>query len=175
MENYFETNEMEDLKRLYDFNLHTNLFSGLEATQRFDHADATAYTVTRLGEERKFKIELKQRNAVLLRSGKVSGKTFVDDTIIIESHKMCDLMLDKMDGYESLYINFLENGVVIIYNLNKLTKRPKSLKQKKILSKGYGAFEIGSRQGLYIYDACIYKDYKLVKRIGTKWKTLDYS
>lgn len=168
--NYFDTNESNDMKLLYDFNLHTNLFSGLNPSEYSHFSDATAYTISRLGEERKFNIEIKKRNAVLLKSGKVSGATFVDDNIIIESHKACDLLFDNINGYEPLYINFLDNNVVVIYNLNKLSIRPQSMK-KFIKSNGYQGFEIASRQGLNIKDAAIYKDYKLVKRIGEEWKT----
>lgn len=168
--NYFDTNESNDMKLLYDFNLHTNIFSGLNPSEYSHFSDATAYTISRLGEERKFNIEIKKRNAVLLKSGKVSGATFVDDNIIIESHKACDLLFDNINGYEPLYINFLDNNVVVIYNLNKLSIRPQSMK-KFIKSNGYQGFEIASRQGLNIKDAAIYKDYKLVKRIGEEWKT----
>ena len=168
--NYFDTNESNDMKLLYDFNLHTNLFSGLNPSEYSHFSDATAYTISRLGEERKFNIEIKKRNAVLLKSGKVSGATFVDDNIIIESHKACDLLFDNINGYEPLYINFLDNNVVVIYNLNKLSIRPQSMK-KFIKSNGYQGFEIASRQGLNIKDAAIYKDYQLVKRIGEEWKT----
>lgn len=168
--NYFDTNECNDMKLLYDFNLHTNLFSGLNPSEYSHFSDATAYTISRLGEERKFNIEIKKRNAVLLKSGKVSGATFVDDNIIIESHKACDLLFDNINGYEPLYINFLDNNVVVIYNLNKLSIRPQSMK-KFIKSNGYQGFEIASRQGLNINDAAIYKDYQLVKRIGEEWKT----
>lgn len=168
--NYFDTNESNDMKLLYDFNLHTNLFSGLNPSEYSHFSDATAYTISRLGEERKFNIEIKKRNAVLLKSGKVSGATFVDDNIIIESHKACDLLFDNINGYEPLYINFLDNNVVVIYNLNKLSIRPQSMK-KFIKSSGYQGFEIASRQGLNIKDAAIYKDYKLVKRTGEEWKT----
>lgn len=166
---YFDKNEENDMKMLYDFNLHTNLFSGLEPTEYSHFSDATAYTVSKFGEYRKYNIEIKNRNAVLLKNGKISGATFIDDTIIIESHKACDLMLDNINGYEPLYINFLDNNVVVIYNLNKLSVRPTSMK-KFIKSNGYQGFEIASRQGLNIKDAAIYKDYKLVKRIGEEWK-----
>ena len=165
---FFDKNEENDMKLLYNFNLHTNLFSGLEQAEYSHYADATAYTISRLGEERKFNIEIKKRNAVLLKSGKVSGATFIDDTIIIESHKMCDLILDTLNGYEPLYINFLDNNVVIIYNLSKLTVRPTSMK-KFIKSKAYESYEIASRQGLNLKDAAIYKDYKLIKKIGEEW------
>lgn len=166
---YFDKNEENDMKLLYDFNLHTNLFSGLAPAEYSHFADATAYTVSRLGEKRKFNIEIKRRNAVLLQSGKISGRTFLDDTIMIESHKLADLLLDGINGYEGLYINFLDNNVVIIYNLQRIKTRPKSMK-KVIKSGGYNSYEIASRQGLYIKDAAIYKDYKIVKKIGEEWK-----
>lgn len=167
---YFDKNEENDMKLLYEFNLHTNLFSGLKQADYSHFSDATAYTVSRLGEYRKYNIEIKKRNAVLLKNGKISGATFVDDTIIIESHKACDLMLDNINGYEPLYINFLNNNVVVIYNLNKLTVRPTSMK-KFIKSKGYEGFELAFREGLHIKDAAIYKDYKLVNVLERNGKT----
>lgn len=167
---YFDTNENNDFKLLCDFNEHTHLFSNISPSKYSHFSDATGMTITKLGEKRKFNIEIKKRNAVLLKSGKVSGTTFVDDNIIIESHKACDLLLDNINGFEPLYINFLNNNVVVIYNLNKLSIRPQLMK-KFIKSKGYQGFEIAARQGLYIKDAAIYKDNKLVKRINEEWKT----
>ena len=168
---YFDTNEEHDLNLLMDFNNKMKLFQGLEQGAYGDYKDATGFTITKLGEKRKFNIEIKKRNAVLLSSGKVSAETFVDDNIIIETHKMLDLLLDNMtEGYEPVYINFLQDNVVIIYNLSKLTKRPKAMK-KFIKSKGYQGFEIASRQGLYLVDAAIYKDNKLIKKVGEEWKS----
>ena len=168
---FFDYNEEHDINLLIDFNKKMKLFKGLQQAAYGDFKDATGYTITKFGERRNFNIEIKKRNAVLLSSGVVSGETFVDNNIIIETHKMLDLLLDKMtEGYEPVYINFLDDNVVIVYNLWKLTKRPKTMK-KFIKSKGYQGFEIASRQGLYLVDAAIYKDNKLIKKVGEEWKS----
>lgn len=171
MKEFFDKNEERGMKLLYNFNLHTNLFSGLDKSPYSHYSDATGYTVSRMGEKRKFNIEIKQRNAILTNDGKVSGKTFQDNTVFIESHKYADLVLDLLRGYEPLYINFLLDGTVIIWNLNKLKTRPLSVK-KYIKSEGYNGFEIASRQGLYLSDAVIYKDNKIIKKMGEEWKTV---
>lgn len=167
--NYFETNEKQDFKMLLTFNNAAHIFSEVGATPQYHHCDATAQTVTKFGEVRKFNIELKRRNLTLGPDGTVMGEHFTADTIFIESHKACDLLMDNLMGYEPLYVNFLNDGIVMIFNLNKLTKRPK--KEKKIIkSKGYNTMEVAARQGLYIKDAAIYKNNKLIKRCGEEWK-----
>lgn len=164
--NYFEVNERNDWKLLVDFNNHTHIFKELGQTPTYYHSDASGITQ----DGRTVSIELKKRNVVLTKSGSFSAATFKDDTLYIESHKMADLLLDKIDGYTPLYINFLDNNVVIVYNLIKLTVRPKTVK-KIIKSNGYKMMEMGFRQGLSIKDAAIWKDNKLVKKQGEEWKT----
>ena len=103
-----------------------------------------------------------------MKSGNFMGDKFNENTLFIESHKIADLLLDQVIGYEGLYVNFLNNNVVVIYNVGKLSVRPK-LEKKRIPSRGYQGFEMAFREGLHIKDAAIYKDYKLVKRIGEEW------
>ena len=168
--NYFEQKENENWKLLLDFNEHTHVFDEIGRMPQYYHTDATGSTINKFGEERKFNIELKMRDVTLLKSGKFQGDKFNENTLFIESHKIADLLLDTIIGYEGLYINFLNNNVVVIYNVGKLKVRPK-LEKKRIPSKGYQGFEMGFREGLHIKDAAIYKDYQLVKRIGEEWKT----
>lgn len=165
---YFEDKENENWELLKDFNQQTNLFTEIGRMNTYYHSDATGKTINRFGEERKFNIELKIRNATLTQSGHFRGDKFNEDTLYIESHKIADLLLDQVIGYEGLYINFLNNNVVVIFNVGKLTVRPK-LEKKRIPSKGYQGFEMAYREGLHIKDAAIYKDNKLVKRIGEEW------
>lgn len=166
--NYFETKENENWKLLCEFNEQTKLFNEIGRMNEFYHTDATGLTISKLGEERKFNIELKTRNVTLTKSGKFKGDKFNENTLYIESHKIADLLLDQVLGYEGLYVNFLNNNVVIIFNVAKLSIRPK-LEKKRIPSKGYQGFEMAFREGLHIKDAAIFKDYKLVKRIGEEW------
>jgi len=167
---YFEQKENENWKLLCDFNEHTHLFDEIGRMPQYYHTDATGRTETKLGEERKFNLELKTRDVTLTKSGKFMGDKFNENTLYIESHKIADLLLDQVIGYEGLYVNFLNNNVVIIFNVGKLKVRPK-LEKKRIPSKGYQGFEMGFREGLHIKDAAIYKDNKLVKRIGEEWRT----
>lgn len=169
--NYFEENEKNDLKKLFELNEKAHIFSSITPSKEKHYTDATGFTADRL-----FNIELKNRNQILLRDGRISGcsqsgKDYIDETIFIEDHKLSDMLLDWLcNGLEPLYINFLSNGWIIIYNLSKLTVRPKKYLNMKINSKGYRSMEFGNRQGLYLIDAAVYDDkYNLVKRVGEEW------
>ena len=170
---YFENNEEHDLKRLIEFNEKAHIFESITPSKIKHYSDATGYSADRI-----FNIELKNRNQVLLSNGKISGctqngKSYIDDDLFIEDHKAADLLMDYVAyGLEPLYINFLVNGWVLIFNLSKLTVRPKKHLNLKINSKGYRTMEFGNRQGLYMVDAAIYdSNYNLVKRVGEEWKT----
>ena len=170
---YFSENEEADLKKLEEFNAKAHIFASITPAKEKHYADASGYSA-----DRKFNIELKNRNQLLLTDGRISGcsqtgKEYIDETIFIEDHKLSDMLLDWLTiGLEPLYITFLVNGWVIIYNLSKLTVRPKRYLNLKIGSKGYKSMEFGNRQGLYIKDAAIYdSNYNLVKRCGEEWKT----
>ena len=168
---YFDENEKNDWKKLEEFNNKTHVFTHIKQAECKHHTDGTGYTVNGLGEYRYWNIELKNRNLNLLDDGRISGETkngeFIDDTIFIESHKAADMLFDSINGLEPIYLNFLTDGNVLIFNLNKLTKRPKKTGNMTIKSNGYNKFEIAKRQGLYIVDAAIYdKDYNLIKRAG---------
>ena len=172
---YFKESEERCWELLNEFNQHTKLFNNIERTKEKECIDVTGASINKLGEERKYGIELKNRNLNLMDDGRISGATdkgsFYDDTIFIETHKAGSMLLNSIEGYEPLYINFLADGHIIIFNLKRLSKRPKQSKMMNIKSKGYGKYEIAKREGLYMVDACIYdKDYKLIKRIGEGWK-----
>ena len=167
----FKENEANDWKLFENFNEITGLFSHIKRAEEKFHTDGTGYTTNKFGETRYFNIELKYRNLNLLDNGKISGATekgeFIEDTIFIESHKAADMLFDTINGLEPLYINFLSDGNVLIFNLQRLTERPKKTGTMNIKSKGYGKFEIAKRQGLYLKDAAIYdKDYNLIKKSG---------
>lgn len=171
---YFQSNELKDITKLKAFNKATGLFDEIGETEVKYHTDATATTTTKLGEVKYWNIELKDRNLNLMDDGRISGATdkgsFYDDTIFIESHKVADMLLDCINGLTPLYINFLSDGHILIFNLSNLKKRPKKTGTMNIRSKGYQKFEIAKRQGLYIYDAAIYdKNYKLIKRAGEEF------
>lgn len=169
--NYFEENEKNDLRKLFELNEKAHIFSSITPSKEKHYTDATGFTADRL-----FNIELKNRNQILLKDGRISGcsqsgKDYIDETIFIEDHKLSDMLLDWLcNGLEPIYINFLSNGWTIIYNLSKLTVRPKKYMNMKINSKGYRSMEFGNRQGLYLIDAAVYDDkYNLIKRCGEEW------
>lgn len=178
---YFKESEVNGWQLLEKFNEATKIFNEIknssfnESGTTGESIDGTGYSTNKLGEVKYWNIEVKVRNLNLLDNGKISGCTdkghvYIEDTIFIESHKAADLLLDKINGLTPLYVNFLSDGHVVIYNLDKLRYRPKKSGNLNIRSKGYGKIEIAKRQGLYIEDAAIYdKDFKLIKKAGEKW------
>ena len=167
---YFDTYELGARKKIREWNDKSHLFDSITDYPRNYFCD---FSGTCKGHN--VNIEVKDRNLNLLSDGRISGATktgkeYIDDTIFIESHKACDLIFDYIaTGSEPLYFNFLNDDYVALFNLKKLTKRPKEHKRLSIESKGYQKMEIGSREGLYIKDAAIYKDGKLIKRMGEDW------
>lgn len=168
---FFDKNEETDFEKFIAFNDKLNMFEGVEKMKKGWHSDATGRTKTK-----KYNIELKDRGILLLDDGRISGhsqtsgKDFIDNGIMLESHKYADLMLDSILGYEPIYINFMLNAIVI-FNLNNLTVRPKKSDMMNIKSKGYEKFEMAKRQFLDIKDAAIYdKNYNLIKRAGEEFK-----
>ena len=173
--NYFETNEENDFEKLMAFNEATGIFDEIGKTSHKYHTDATATTTNKLGETRYWNIELKDRNLNLLEDGRISGATekgtFYDNTIFIENHKAASMFFDMINGLTPLYINFLSDGHILIFNLSNLKKRPQKTGTMNIRSKGYQKFEVAKREGLYISDAAIYdKNYKLIKKAGEEFE-----
>lgn len=167
----FDKSELADWDELVQFNNNCVLFNYIEAMPKKHHSDASGYTVNKMGEKRKFNIEIKNRKQVLTDGGIISGETYTADTVMIESHKVADLLLDNIIGLEPLYVNFL-NNCVIIFNLNKLTVRPEKSNVMNIKSSGYGKFEMAKRLFLSLKDAAIYKDNKLIKKPGEEWEKI---
>lgn len=121
-----------------------------------------------------YNVESKNRNQILCKSGRVSGTSknggvYKANTLIVESHKVADLLLDYIhNGMEPLYFNYLDNDIVIIYNLRKMG-HPKKRRFDTIKSTGYGSKEADYRFELPLKDATIYKAGKLVKKAGEDW------
>ena len=157
--------EDEDYILLKDFNKLLKL-TKLGQTPRNESSDASGYTT----DGRLANIELKQRNQTLsgltLLGVTSGGRTYTADTIYLESHKAGDLLLDYVcDGKIPLYINFMKDGYVVLFNLSQLKYRPNHV-CKKIYSKLYQGFELSKREELPLKDAWIYQKknnvYKLV-------------
>ena len=157
MKDYFETNEKNDLQLLYEFNYNTKLFQSIKPTEEKSQIDAIGKH-----KNREFAIELKHR---FINLGKYKS-------IMIEDYKFSGLMLEYIINHrEPLYVNFLADGTVVIFNLNKLSTMPK-MRITDIKSEGYDKMQCQERRYLLdIKDAVIYKDNLLFKPMGVQCKT----
>lgn len=155
MTDYFKTNEKQDLQLLYEFNYANKLFTWVMPTEPKSQIDAIA-----MHSNRTFAIEIKHRMIPVDRY----------KSIMIEDYKYLELMMEyQFNNREPLYINFLHDAVVI-FNLNKLKDKPK-LRIMNIKSEGYDKVQYQERRYMLdLTDACIYKDNKLIKKMGEEWK-----
>ena len=147
-------NEEKDYILLKEFNEKVLKLNKLGQTPKHHHSDASG--LTKDGQH--INIELKYRN--------ININTY--STIYIESHKIADILLDYVcDGKIPLYVNFLQDDHVVVFNLAKLKHRPKTV-CKYIKSQLYDSFELAKRQELNMQDAYIYElknnEYKLIQR-----------
>lgn len=156
MTDYFKDNEKQDLQLLYQFNYDNKLFTWVMPTEPKSQIDAIA-----MKGGRNFAIEIKHR---LIPVSKYQH-------LMIEDYKYLELMMEaQFHNREPLYINFLHDNVVVIYNLSKLSAKPK-LRIMNIKSEGYGTMQQQERRYMLdLADACIYKDNKLIKTMGEQWK-----
>ena len=152
--NYFETNEKKDLQMLYEFNHETRLFDSITPAKEKSQIDATAKR-----KNREFAIELKHRFINLEKY----------QSIMIEPYKYLELKLEKeFNERDGLYINFLADGTVVIFNISRLKTRP-HFTIHNIRSQGYEVNQIQERRyHLDLKDAVIYKkennNYKLIQK-----------
>lgn len=156
MTDYFKDNEKQDLQLLYQFNYDNKLFTWVMPTEPKSQIDAIA-----MKGGRNFAIEIKHRLIPVDRY----------KSIMIEDYKYLELLQEyQFNNREPLYINFLHDNVVVIFNLSKLSAKPK-LRIMNIKSEGYGTMQQQERRYMLdLSDACIYKDNKLIKTMGEQWK-----
>ena len=168
MNNEFaDMKENEGYEKLKDFNSYLKLIE-LGRYPEKHTSDASGVTT----DGRYLNFEIKIRNQTLI-NGILSGvttdnKTYTGTTLYIEAHKVGDLLLDYIcDKTIPLYINFLNDGYVVLYNLSALKHRPTKV-AKRIYSKLYQGFELSKREELLLDDAWIYQKenntYKLIKK-----------
>ena len=151
-DDYFNANEKTDFEKLISFNDKKQFFNELYKTPEKHVYDASGRT----NDNRQTAIELKSRNAVLTKNNTLSGHNFNDETAFIEDEKFTGLMLQHViNGAIPLYINFLADGNILVWNLTKLKRLPEH-KVVIIKNKGYGTMEKCYREGLFISDAKIY-------------------
>ena len=91
---------------------------------------------------------------------------------MIEDYKLAGMMLEyTVNHREPLYINFLADGTVVIFNLAKLKTMPKQ-RITNIKSEGYDKMQCQERRYLLPLDeAVIYKDNQIIKPMGVQCKT----
>lgn len=158
---YFDENENICYSKLIDFNKHTGCFNKIERQEWKSAVDALA--TGKNGKE--YAIELKWReNYDLIKKDYQNfyiqnDKGFTDNTLFIESHKLCALLLEKIySNRNPLYMNFFRNGYATVHNVSTLKNKPDFDKEKTIKSKGYQAYEISKRYLLPITDSVIYNN-----------------
>ena len=142
---------LQDFIECSNFKIHIKKYG---RTEECDYVDATGLTTS----NQFLNMELKRRYQTL-------GKY---DTLYAEGHKIADLYVDYFcDNKIPLYINFLNDNYVVIFNLIKLKRRHKAVKGRN-WSQGYNAFEMTQSQRLDLKDAFIYKKennkYKLIQK-----------
>lgn len=168
MDKYFaQEKEKNGFEKLLDFNSKLHL-QEVAQTPTGAYSDASGITA----DLRLVNIENKIRNQVYI-DNHISGltkenKSYTANTIYIEAHKIADLLLDWVaEKKEPLYINYLNDDVVIVFNLSRLGHRPKKT-HRRIFSKLYQSFEVADREELELADAYIYQKingtYKLISR-----------
>lgn len=163
---FFETNEREGFEKLKALNDAVHLFPEVYQTPKLTDYDASATTIA----NNVYNIEIKIRHQVLLDDMRVSGvsnagNSYIEPSIMIESHKLASNLLHAhYDNTTPIYVNFLDDGNIIIFNLHKLRYLP----QKKVTqtySRGYQRKEGETKFYLSMADACIFdKNYNLIKR-----------
>lgn len=154
--NYAFKIEDEDYELLESFNDVLKL-EQMGRCPRNYHTDASGIT----SDGKEINIELKRRNQTLsgltIMGVTSANKPYTASTIYIETHKCGDMLLDYVcENKVPMYINFLNDGYVIVHNLSQLKTRPAKV-GKKIYSKLYEGFEISKRNELQLDDAWIYK------------------
>ena len=163
---FFKKNENEGFKLFQDFNQKLKIQDLTRAVER-EHYDASGHTSLNEVVE----IEIKKRNLELSKRGEkwiMSNEKFTADTVMIESHKLCSLLLDyQCNGIIPLYVNFFNNDYVVVYNLSKFKSRPEE-KTFAIYSNGYQFKQFERRAFLKLKEGWIYKkendNYKLVQK-----------
>ena len=157
MKDYFMENEKNDLQMLYEFNYQTKLFESIKPMEEKSQIDAIGKR-----NNREFAIELKHRYINLSKY----------KSIMIEDYKLASMMLEyTINKREPLYVNFLADGTVVIFNLIKLSTMPK-MRIQDIKSEGYDKMQCQERRYLLPLDeAVIYKDNDIIKPMGVSCKT----
>lgn len=164
---YYTTEELKDYESLKDFNSDKLNLNSLGQTPPKYYYDASGYTTTNQIVE----MELKNRNGELLSNNRqvklYKAKTntpYTASTIYIEpqhySRMKDDYEWDK--NIVPLYINFLSDGVTLVWNLSSLKKKPEWKWVTNIWDEAEEKYKNEWRVLLPINEAFIYKNKKLI-------------
>ena len=145
--NYFDTMEAKDYKKLCDFNDQVNWFEAIDMMPKYNPTDSTC--VDKKG--RLVHIELKTREGSLY-----DYKRFGD--VLVEPKKLNTFTNIMESGYtldeRCLYMNFVDDGI-IIYNFNDLDTI-RVIPNHRHYNKGKQQYEFETRFALPINKAIIY-------------------
>lgn len=135
--------EADDFELFKDFNEKKFKLNKLGRTPSKHSSDASGMTE----DGRYINIELKKRYNDINEY----------DTLQIETHKAYDLLNDYvMENKIPLYVNFLQDGHVVVFNLTKLKYKPHK-KRVRTWSKLYQDYENEYKLLLDLKNAFIYK------------------
>lgn len=163
--NFYSVEELKDWELLQLFNDKINL-NKLGQTPKKWYFDASGYTHLNQYTE----LELKNRNGVIkenyIEFTKKNKDTYTATTVYIEPQHYSRMVDDyRFDGVVPLYVNFLADGSIIVWNLATLKKKPEWKWVTHIWDEGKKIYKDEWRILLDINEAFIYDNqYNLVKR-----------
>lgn len=156
--NFYSVEELKDWELLKLFNDKINL-TKLGQTPKKWYFDASGYTHLNQYTE----IELKNRQGVLtdnpniVEFTKKNKSTYTATTVYIEPQHYARMIDDfRYDGVVPLYINFLADGSVIVWNLATLKKKPEWKYVTHIWDEGKKEYKDEWRILLELEEAFIY-------------------
>ena len=147
--NFYRDKEQEDWLAMQSFN------SLLSLTQLGQTPVGTFYDVSGYTNDGTLvEIELKGRNISL---DDLNNNPVYSEGIIVEAEKISDMLFDSnIEGTIPLYINFLNDNHIVVFNFKRFKKRPQR-KKIRIKNQGEGVNEKVTRYYLPLEEGIIYK------------------
>lgn len=154
---FFDDNEKRDYELFNEFMTDVCPNGEWGRTETYYYCDATGKTTTdTIDYEIKWRTYKFDENKRVLVNDK--NKEFTD--LIIEAHKLADLLISVLLHNKSKYINFMETDGVMYafcYDIGSIKEHLKKHQFNNIYSKGYGKQEDGWRFLIPIKDCVIFK------------------
>ena len=147
--NFYRDKEKEDWIAMQSFNSLLSL-TQLGRTPVGTFYDVSGYTKDGTMVE----IELKGRNISL---NDLNNNPVYSEGIIVEAEKISDMLFDSnIEGTIPLYINFLNDNHIVVFNFKRFKKRPQR-KKIRIKNQGEGVNEKVTRYYLPLDEGIIYR------------------